>query len=259
MQTKSNADQHRTVTAGSTLKAIATAALLAATLLGATAARAGLVVTSATRSLVADTSISDEISTKTFATDGVFNIGIQSTDGFNNSNARAFQESDIQSLTFVGRGSTRVNLFDGDFGSAESVYSLFFTLSGAFEFDGLVDLEASGNAFSHASFVLERLGAGGGIVESGLDTGLAFSGTLGAGDYSLVATASSSSIDPNEFGQAAFDLRLGFTDLSDPPAAVPEPQSLALALAGLLACGLVRRRGPAATAERLQADNCSPR
>jgi len=245
MQMKSSTNARRPATAGRTLRFAAAAALLATTLMAATAAHASLVVTSALRDINADTSTSDAIETKSFATSGLFKQALNSQDDSSGPDpfARARQETDIQALSFIGTGSSQLNLFDGAFGDAESVFSLFFTLSSAFEFDGSATLEASGNAFSHATFVLEHLGVGGGIVESGTDTELTLSGTLGPGDYSMVVRASSISIDPNEAGDASFSIRLDFTELVDPPTAVPEPQSLALVFAGLLACGAMRRRG----------------
>ncbi|HSV84233.1 MAG TPA: PEP-CTERM sorting domain-containing protein [Ramlibacter sp.] len=224
------------------LRSIATAAVLATALFGATSAQASLVVTSAVRSVRAETTGSAVDKAAASTTVGPFNQEVQSQVAGNGPSAQASQDSLIDALTFTGTGSSALDLFDGRLGSAESVYLVFFTLTSSFSFEGSAVLGATGNAFSHASLVLEQLGAGGGVVESGLDTVLSLSGTLGPGDYSLVARADSSSIDPNEAGRADFSFRLDFTDLADPPAAVPEPQSLALALAGLLACGLARRR-----------------
>lgn len=234
----------RPAVAGGTLKSIAAAVLMGATLLAATSAQAGLVVTSALRAISADTTGSAAEFASVSTTSGPFSEVVQSVVSATGPSAVASQETVIQALSFIGNGTSVLNLFDGISGSAESVYSLLFTLTSSFAFDGSVILDATGNAFSHASFVLEHLGAGGGIVESGIDTLLSLSGTLGPGDYSLVARAESNSIDPNEAGRASFNIRLDFTELADPPAGVPEPHSLAIALAGLLACGVVRRRQP---------------
>ena len=243
MQTKANSNNHLAAVAGRGLESIAAAALLATTLIGATVAHAGPVVSSASRLISADTTASALDSASVSTTSGAFSQVVRSEVLRGGPLAEATQDSVIDALSFSGNGSSLISLSNGAGGRAQSVYSLFFTLSSSFELDGSVLLQAAGNAFSHASFVLEHLGAGGGIVESGIDSLLTFSGTLGPGDYSLVALATSSNIDPNEFGSASFNLRLDFTESADPPTGVPEPHSLALALAGLLACGVVRRRG----------------
>jgi len=251
MHMKSNAEPRRPATAGRTREVVAAAALLASTLMAATAAQAGVAVTAAERSIRAATSASTEQTQSTVAPSGLFNesvLSVQLPDTGDVPRASAEQVSDIDAFAFVGFGSSSLRLFNGGVAESSSIFSLSFTLTSGFDFVGSATLAASGNAGSFASLQLERLGANGGIVVQGSESTGAFdySGTLASGDYNLVAFAGSfSGNSPLNAGDASFAFTLILLDPSPPPA-VPEPHSLVLALAGLLGGGLVMRRKRAA-------------
>ena len=230
----------------SVLRTVAVAALCATALLGAHTAQAGLIFTTTQRSVSADTSRTAPALLAS-SNPGLFTgtaVSQVPVDRGNGPSAAAAQTTTLEPLLFSGSGNATLNLFDNTGGEAESLLTVFFTLTTSFSFSGFADLSGSGNAPSQASFDLDLLGLGGVSVVSGNDTQplWPYSGTLAPGDYSLNVRASSQSIDPNEAGNAAFNFQVAFTDLGSPPAAVPEPQALALALAGLLACGTTRRR-----------------
>jgi hypothetical protein len=233
------------------LRATALAALLATPLLASTAAQAAVVITSAARSVFADTSGSPPVTLSSNTTQGLFTQTVKSQIFFDTGDgpsATAAQNTGMEfdvgttALQLGGTGSTNLDLFGGATGAAESVFSVFFTLTSSFDLFGTAALLAGGGDASHASVSLDHLGASGGNVFSGIDTLTPLNGILGPGDYSLVLRARSDSLDPVETGRASFGFALAFTAIDDPVQQVPEPQSLALALTGLAACGLLRRR-----------------
>lgn len=215
------------------------AAMLTGGLLAAPSVQGALVITSATRSVSADTSLSaPQVDSRSDTSGDLSLFVVSSPPGPNSPFAQAVQNSSLGALDFFGTGAAEVGLADGARGSAESLISVFFTLTSSFSFNGDARFSGSGNAPSHASFDLDDLSAGN--IVSGSDTSplAPFTGTLLAGNYHLLARASSASIDPNEGGLGTFLFNLHFADLEQPPE-VPEPHGLALVLAGLMACRAV--------------------
>lgn len=223
--------------------------LLAATMLAAgfatvPAAHAALVVTNATRSTSADTSLSAPSSTLTNSTSGVFNAAAFSVQaGPNGAFAMAELDSTINPLAFQASGQAAIGLANNASGQAESLFDVFFTLTTAFSYSGSAALGVdAGNAVRSAIFVLEEE-AGTDIVNGSNKNPLApFAGNLAPGNYHLLVRASAGSIDPNEGGLATFSFNLDFVDLDTPPAGVPEPSGLALAALAAVALRRTRRQ-----------------
>lgn len=220
-------------------RAALAAALLAA---GVTAAQAALVVTTAMRSVSVDTSQSPAQTIQTLSTSGNFVQTATTTDPQTASTAQASQESLIGALAFLGNGQAGIALGSGVGGQAQSLYELFFTLTSSFSFSGGATFGTDGNASTGASFLLEEA-LGTDIINGSNTSPLApFAGNLGPGDYHLLVRAGTSSIDPGEAGRASFDFNLNFVDLGGEPGPVPEPRGVALAVMGLAALGVARRR-----------------
>jgi hypothetical protein len=224
-------------------KAAATAALLACTLLGATAAHAALIVDSADRSVTALNPASDDVVLNTSDKADPFNFAALSAAPGSRSFARSAQNSDIQDLKTFGSGDSTVTSVDGNSLIAKSSFDALFIVSDvSIDFFGSAAVSVAGDTQNFAKFSLEQLGvANGSIVNfTGTQSG-SFSGTLAPGRYALSAQAVSSSLFGVEtVNQSTFNFNVSFSDPVAQP--VPEPSAWAMALLGLAGCLVARRR-----------------
>ncbi len=88
------------------------------------------------------------------------------------------------------------------------------------------------------------------VVGDLLDPMSPLGGTLGLGVSLGNLEAPIRSVDSNESGGGRFNRRVDFTEFDAPPEGVPEPQTAALVLAGMLSCVAVRQRAARALRKR---------
>lgn len=229
------------------LRSIAASALLASTLLGAGAVQASLVVTSASASLSADTSGSSPATEVVGAVGGVIDHTVQSQvflDTGDGALARAKLEAAHLPTQLFAAGDAELLLSDGVLGTASLGYQLLFTLSSRVQLSGIVGFRTSGSGDLQAGFDLALRGPTGHSILSATETSpdIDVLLTLDPGDYIISGFASAASGDVSASGAAGFLFNLTATELGEPPLVVPEPHSMALVLAGLLASAVMRRR-----------------
>jgi hypothetical protein len=234
--------------AGAMRRSIAAAALLATSLFGTGAAQAALVVVSSTGTLTADTSASVEAAATVPAVNGLIDKTVVSQvflDNGDGSLAKAFLDSAALPTQFFAAAESELQLTDGVTGAAEVNYLLNFTVTSTTQLSGTVGFSSIGIGDLLASFMLSVAGPGGAVILStnaaapDIDVLL----TLQPGNYELLAQTGAANFNAdNGISAIGFAFNLLATDVVDPPAAVPEPQSLALLLAALLATAATRRR-----------------
>lgn len=158
--------------------------------------------------------------------------------------SQAFTRHDRQT-GFAGFADVALGLSSGVSGSAESSFRRNVILSGDGEFDFSGELQASGNASVEAFLTVSEILDGSLIsrflVDLTTDPAQTLHASLKAGHYVFGFRLQAQNNDPGEsaLGHLAFDLQITPGDA----AALPEPQSLALALVALAPALALRRRG----------------
>jgi len=244
-----NAGRNARARAASPLRSITATALLASALLGAGAAQAGVVLGAATGFIAADTSDTEAESESLTAVDGVISRSVQSqrfTDTGDAPLARASLDSFSATTHWTAAGAAElVQMADGVGALAQTSHLVLFTLTSRHQISGLVSLLTVGTPDElGTSFSIDLLGPDFHSILSATEpsSDIDVSLTLDPGDYRVIARASAAGFTANHSGSASFGFDLTATDLGEPPLVVPEPQSLALVLAGLLGCGAAHQR-----------------
>lgn len=166
-------------------------------------------------------------------------------DGGDGSLAKAFVSGSAKPAQLFGVAEAEMQMSDGVLGGAEVHYLVNFTVASTTQLSGTVGFKFFGCGHLLAGVLLQEATGGNAVLLStnasapDIDVLL----TLEPGTYSLLAQTSATNINTGDgFGAIVFAYNLLATDVVDPPAAVPEPVSLALALAGLLTTAASRRR-----------------
>lgn len=215
---------------------------------GCTPSIAGILVTSATRSI--DFSIQtggmSPISggDSSTATSGVFasQFGVGSSFVFDS--ALTEIDTEIQSSAFLASGFTETHVQDISMGNATSLTDIGFTLTESYHYSLTATLRTfgdfGGGATADASLTFGSVLTPNSWVVSGTSGGpqtIHSSGTLLAGDYLMLASARTQS--PMGFSnmEAEYDVSVQFSKVNP---TVPEPGSLSMA--GFLLGGLLLRK-----------------
>jgi MYXO-CTERM domain-containing protein len=116
-------------------------------------------------------------------------------------------------------------------------------LTTGFDFRISGQLAATRNGQTSSFMGIRDLGVGGDFVFllNDSDGAFDFSGTMGPGKYQFQTSAGAEAFEGQSVS-SSFAFQLDFSEHAGPPNGVPEPQTLGLALGGLAACGVVRRR-----------------
>lgn len=149
---------------------------------------------------------------------------------------------------FSGSGLAELSALDRvtNGGRAQSGFGAAFTVFGSALVNFDVALEEEGDAEIGTVAVLRRFDDTGfenlALANDDLPS-LQFSRLLGPGTYNFFIGAQ---VDPNQnlasAGLGRFSFNFSFGDAAGAPGSVPEPHSLALALAGLVGCAAAGRR-----------------
>lgn len=205
----------------------------------ANSAHAGLLLTSIEREVSAFAEGDVPGFDSTNLSVGAYSAAVASGNG--SARARATQDSNIGTSDISADLFASSSSFIGALANAQSRVDIFFTLTSSYQYAGTAFRAIGGNSDSDLIFFIEDIANG--IVTHEPQIG---SGLLGPGDYRLFLAATSSVTGAVQSGFAQFGVDISFTEVAtQEPDAVPEPDSLVLALAGVLACGAARRRRPA--------------
>jgi len=234
------------------LRAPATAAALALALAMAAPATEAAVVLSG-NFVRADTSVSDLADVSAVVQGGApFNASARSQ-GLGSQGQLSLATASLNTVVdpahgASGSGQASLALGSGASGEAVAVHQTFFEVSQRSSVTIGALFEAFGNGGSEAAVRLEQMSESvnfiAEIFESDLDASpvLDFSTLLEPGFYLFTIGSALRSFDPGEEGRNGFQFSLLFDEVADPNA-VPEPSTLALALAALWATRRVRRSG----------------
>jgi PEP-CTERM motif len=243
------ADLFKTTTLAATL----------ATAMFASSVQADVIVTSARRIMFADNSQLAQLNDTSTDLSGIYNKTLSrvSQSGPDVDVAIATQNSNIGAQFFTGTSTADVGYTFGGETFAQTLFEVFFTLTESYNviasarvagdssdgfnhntFFNFTDIGGTGISLKHSSFEQQQ----GSVAQ-------AFSRTLSAGDYTLNAGANSSGFRSDirtGSSSSRFDFAVVLTELDDTPPSnnVPEPGSLALMGAGVLAAAASRRKWP---------------
>jgi hypothetical protein len=233
-----------------------TTALVAtlATAMFASSAQAVVVITEVSRSTFANNNVLPLLEDTSTALSGIYNQTLTRNFFFDEgpANASASQSTNIAPQIFAGRGSTSIENPPGGKTEADSRFQMFFTLTETYVLSGLVSFQniQSAGFGTTIRFQLSDLDFSNDvdIILDESNPSSILSATLIAGDYFLDVFSSSRNFSSSLGGLASssFDFSVALTEVDDtpPPNNVPEPGSLALMGAGVLAAAASRRKRP---------------
>ncbi len=235
-------------------KTTALGALLASTLV-ATTAEAAVLISRLQREIGASATGNGIVQDVSATLNGPFDSTVSSVFGSFSASATQNSSASNDSQVFRGSGSSSLVGTTNPNAVAFSTFLVAFELTGSYTLSGFATLRAqeSNNAdinFANASFSLVSQSLAQEVF-SGFGTEINFSfedTTIPAGKYLLdfnaplfgIFSGSPGSVDSSS---SSFDFLFALTEVIDtPPNSVPEPGSLALAMAGLAAIAAARKK-----------------
>jgi hypothetical protein len=239
-------------------KTTALVAVLASTLMAAAGAEAAVLITDVLRRTIAGAGNQGSVQERSEALSGAFDKRVDSQDFLDAGlfSATATQSSTVDAQEFAGFGTATFSAPTLNSNSALSAYRILFTLTDTYVFSGFATFTADQNPEDLTEKLVESDGALQKVFENGPDQDIFDSRvndtssvliTLLPGEYELnIATSARGfnlSRDTPNSAQGSFDFRFSLTEVVDvPPNNVPEPGSLALAMAGLAAIAVARKK-----------------